>query len=102
MDQVEDPAGNRLVDLAKTACHGSPMKAADFLPDARDKATIIIAELPDGRQFKLTGYSRTAIWARSPEVAPTHVNVIVVPVASADEIARLHDEFEQLLSEDMM
>ena len=78
------------------------MKAADFLPDARDKATIIIAELPDGRQFKLTGYSRTAIWARSPEAAPTHVNVIVVPVASADEIARLHDEFEQLLSKDMM
>lgn len=33
------------------------IKAADFRPDARDRATIVIAELLDGRQVKLTGTS---------------------------------------------
>jgi hypothetical protein len=78
------------------------MKAIDLLPDARDRNTVILAELPDGRQFKLTGYQRTAIWARRPEAAPTQVKVVVVPLASADDIARLYEQFEQLLSDDMM
>ena len=78
------------------------IEAADLLPDARDRATIIVAELPDGRQFKLTGYQRGALWARRPKLAPPHVNVVVVPVRDADEVARLYDEFEQLLSEEMM
>ena len=78
------------------------MKAIDLLPRARDRHTVVVAELPDGRQFKLTGYQRAAIWARQPEWAPMQVNVLVVPVRDAEEVARLYDEFEQLLSEDML
>jgi hypothetical protein len=77
-------------------------KAIDLLPRARDRHTVVVAELPDGRQFKLTGYQRAAIWARRPQAAPMEVNVVVVRVRDAEEVARLYDEFEQLLSEDMM
>jgi hypothetical protein len=77
-------------------------KAADFLPRARDRDTVVVAELPDGRQFKVTGYERAAIWARGPELGPLQVNVVVVRVADAQEAARLYDEFEQLLDHDLM
>ena len=77
-------------------------KAADLLPRARSRDTVVLAELPDGRQFKVTGYERAAIWARRPELAPLQVNVIVVPVANAEAAARLYDEFERLLDQDMM
>jgi hypothetical protein len=43
------------------------IKAADLLAKARDPETVVMAELPDGRQFKITGYERAAIWARRPE-----------------------------------
>ncbi len=78
------------------------IKAADLLAKARNPQTVVMAELPDGRQFKITGYERAAIWARRPEVAPLHVGVIVVRVADAAEAARLYDEFERLLAHDMM
>ena len=64
--------------------------------------TVVVAELPDGRQFKVTGHERAAIWARRPELAPLQVNVIVVPVAGAEEVGCLYDEFEHLLDRDMM
>jgi hypothetical protein len=67
------------------------IKAADLLPRARDPHTVVVAELPDGRQFKVTGYERTAIWARRPELAPLQVHVIVVLVASAEEAGCLYD-----------
>ena len=60
------------------------IKVADLLPRARDPHTVVVAELPDGRQFKVTGYERAAIWARRPELAPLQVNVIGVPVAGAE------------------
>ena len=61
-----------------------------------------MAELPDGRQFKLTGYERASVWARRPDMALMQVNVVIVPLRDAEEVARLYDEFEQLLSDDMM
>ncbi len=78
------------------------IKAVDLLAKARDPETVVMAELPDGRQFKITGYERAAIWARRPEAAPLQVNVIVVRLADAAAAARLYDEFENLLTRDMM
>lgn len=53
------------------------IKAADLLSRARDRHTVVVAELPDGRQFRVTGYERAAIRARHPELVPLQVNVIV-------------------------
>ena len=55
-----------------------------------------------GAQFKVTGYERAAIWARHPERAPSQVNVIVVPVADAEEAGCLYDDFERLLDRELM
>ena len=77
------------------------IKAVDLIAKARDPETVVMAELPDGRQFKITGYERAAIWARRPEAAPLQVNVIVVQLTDAAEAARLYDEFEKLLTRDM-
>ena len=78
------------------------IKAADLIAKAREPETVVVAELPDGRQLKITGYERAAIWARRPETAPLQVNVMVVRVADAAEAARLYDEFGHLLAHDMM
>jgi hypothetical protein len=51
-------------------------KAADLLPRARDRDTVVVAELPDGRQFKVTGYERAAIWARRPELGPFRTLIV--------------------------
>ena len=78
------------------------IKATDLLTEARDPRTVVVAELPDRRQFKVTGYERTAIWARCPELAPLQVNVIVVPVADVEEAGCLYDDFERLLDRERM
>ncbi len=78
------------------------IKAADLLTRARGPHTVVVAALPDGRQFKVTGYERAAIWARRPELAPLQVNVIVVPVADAEAAGCLYGDFEHLLDREMM
>lgn len=56
---------------------------------------VSIAELPDGRRFKLDAHTRAYKWQANPELAPaSDLDVRVYVVADVNEVKRLYTHFD--------
>lgn len=76
--------------------------ARSCLPRALAQDTVVMAVLPDGREYKVTGHKRARRWSAEPATAPKTVRVIVVPVANEEVSGRLYDALEHFLGPDLM
>ena len=76
-----------------TVSRASKAKHLDVLEPTH--TIVSIAELPDGKRFKLDGHTRAYKWQADPKLAPPFpLDVRVYVVADLAEVKRLYMHFE--------